>query len=203
MFQCVIFDLSEVLISGLVGIEKELARELDRPEEGLLSCFAGELLEQLLLGRISEERYLAQIVAREGWPIGIEALKAIIRRNFHREVEGAIELLTELDGDYDLALLSDHAVEWIAYIRSIHPFLERFGHTFFSYELGGLKREPATFCRVLDMLQVAAEECLFIDDSPKNIGAAESAGIPSIRFRNAGQLEAELVRRWVLRPGGG
>jgi FMN phosphatase YigB (HAD superfamily) len=196
--QCIIFDLSEVLISGLVGIEKVLAQELDIPESELLSCFAGDLLERLLLGSISEETYLARIVDREKWPIGIERLKMIIRRNFHREVEGAIDLLAVLSMCNDLVLLSDHALEWVAYIRAIHPFLGMFRHTFFSHDLGGLKTEAETFCRVLDSVRVPAEACLFIDDNPTNVSTARAVGIPSIRFVDAQHLTADLIRMRVL-----
>jgi FMN phosphatase YigB (HAD superfamily) len=198
MVQCIIFDLSEVLISGLVGIEKDLALELDIPEKELLSCFAGNLLERLLLGSISEETYLARIVDREKWPVGIERLKAVIRRNFHREVEGAIDLLAVLSMCTDLVLLSDHALEWVTYIRSIHPFLELFRQTFFSYELGGLKTEAETFYRVLDSLRMPAEACLFVDDNPRNVSTARAVGIPSVCFVDAGHLAADLIRRRVL-----
>jgi len=36
MIKCIIFDLSEVLIAGLVGIEKALAQELPVPENEIL-----------------------------------------------------------------------------------------------------------------------------------------------------------------------
>jgi hypothetical protein len=40
-----IFDLSEVLIYGLVGVEKNLATVLHLPESEILNCFAGQLEE--------------------------------------------------------------------------------------------------------------------------------------------------------------
>jgi FMN phosphatase YigB (HAD superfamily) len=192
MVQCIIFDLSEVLVAGLVGIEKYLSGELAMPEDAILPCFAGSLLEELLVGSISEDRYLAQIVAREGWRIEFARLKAAIRRNFHNEVEGAIEIVMDLASGYDLALLSDHAREWVSYIQSIHPFLQVFGQTFFSYDLRRTKKDPETFWEVLRALAVSPGECLFIDDNPENVIVAESVGIQGIRFINAEQLADEL-----------
>jgi len=192
MARTIIFDLSEVLISGLVGIEKVLSRELALPEDKILPCFGGSWLEELLVGDISEETYLTRIVAREKWPIDVARLKAVIRGNFHHQVEGTIGLLMELAGRHCLALLSDNAREWVAYIRSVHPFLEVFQRTFFSYDLKGLKKDPATFSAVLDAMSASPGECLFIDDNPLNVSAAESAGIPSIHFLSAEQLAAEL-----------
>jgi putative hydrolase of the HAD superfamily len=92
-------------------------------------------------------------------------------------------------------LLSDHAEEWIAYIRSVHPFLRLFRRTFFSYELGRLKSDAAVFSQVLQALSIPARRCLFIDDNPANVAVAQSVGLRAIRFVNAEQLASEL-RRW-------
>jgi FMN phosphatase YigB (HAD superfamily) len=195
MIRCIIFDLSEVLIAGLVGIEKTLSLELPVPEDEILPCFAGRWLEELLVGNISEKAYLNRIIAREGWQIDVVTLQAAIRHNFHKMVEGAVDILMALAYSYELALLSDHAREWVSYIKPIHPFLQVFGRTFFSYDLKTLKNDPQTFLHVLDVMSVSPDECLFIDDNPANVRVARSVGIPGIRFVNAGQLAAELDGR--------
>jgi HAD superfamily hydrolase (TIGR01509 family) len=192
VIQCIIFDLSEVLIAGLVGVEEELSQVLPVPEEQILRCFGGDWLEELLVGDISEDAYLKHIIAKERWQIGCARLKTAIRNNLHKEVAGSLAILTELASRYELVLLSDHAREWIAYIKSIHPFLERFKHTFFSYDLGRTKRDPEAFLTVLRVMSVRPHRCLFIDDNPDNVTVAESVGIPGIRFVNAEQLAAAL-----------
>jgi FMN phosphatase YigB (HAD superfamily) len=195
--QCIIFDLSEVLIAGLVGVEKELSRLLLLPEDRILNAFGGDRFEELLVGRISEDAYLEHLIAREGWRIRLAPLKAAIRRNFHREVAGAVSLLRDVASCHPVALLSDHAAEWSAYIQGIHPFLQMFDHAFFSYELRRTKADPQTFVQVLDVLSLPPASCLFVDDNPTNVGVAESVGVPGIRFRSAGQLVAELRLRGV------
>ena len=192
MIQCIIFDLSEVLIAGLVGVEEELSRVLPVPKEQILPCFGGDWLEELLVGNISEDTYLKHIIVRERRKVGTTRLKTAIRNNLHKEVAGSLAILTELASRYELALLSDHAREWIAYIKSIHPFLKRFKHTFFSYDLRRTKRDPAAFLQVLDATSVPPHRCLFIDDNPNNVTVAESVGISGIRFVSAEQLAAEL-----------
>jgi FMN phosphatase YigB (HAD superfamily) len=197
MAQCIIFDLSEVLIAGLVGVETELAGLLLLPEDVILSSFGGARFVELLVGRISEDTYLEHLIAREGWQIRLAPLKAAIRRNFHREVWGAVSLLRDVASRHRVALLSDHAAEWIAYIRGVHPFLRVFDHAFFSYELGRTKDDPQTFVQVLDALSLPPASCLFVDDNPKNVRVAASVGMPGIRFRGAGQLASELRLRGV------
>jgi FMN phosphatase YigB (HAD superfamily) len=197
MTQCIIFDLSEVLIAGLVGVEKELSPALSIPEHEILPCFLDSLFEDLLLGNISEETYLKHLIAKEGWPLDISSLQGAIRRNFHHEVEGSISILMDLAADYELVLLSDHVMEWVAYIRSIHPFIQVFEQAFFSYDLRGTKRDPETFSRVLDLLSVSPTDCLFVDDNPANVRVAESVGLGGIRFVNAEQLATEFGVRLV------
>jgi FMN phosphatase YigB (HAD superfamily) len=197
MTQCIIFDLSEVLIAGLVGIEKELSRELAIPEQEILPCFVDGVFEQLLVGSIPEEVYLAHVLAKGRWPTDVARLKAAIRRNFHNTVEGTLDILTELACGYELALLSDHAREWISYIKAVHPFMGIFRHAFFSFDLKGTKDDPATFVKALDSISISPEECLFVDDNPANVRVAESIGIPCIRFLDAEQLAADLGARGV------
>jgi HAD superfamily hydrolase (TIGR01509 family) len=197
MIECIMFDLSEVLIAGLVGVEKELSQVLPVPEEQILRCFGGDWLEELLVGDITEDAYLEHIIAREKWEIGTASLKKAIRLNFHREVAGSLPILTALASKYRLVLLSDHAREWIAHIKSIHPFLKRFDHTFFSYDLKRTKKDPRAFLTVLDATSIPSHRCLFVDDNPNNVNVAESVGIPGIRFVNAEQLAAELRSRRV------
>jgi FMN phosphatase YigB (HAD superfamily) len=181
-----------VLIAGLVGIEKPLALQLHLPEEQVLPAFAGDLFDALLCGEISEDVYLQHIIDRHAWSISPDALKRVIRRNFHQRVPGMESLLGRLAIDQELVLLSDHAAEWVAYIRSIHPFLRLFKAQFFSFELKQTKREPSTFHTVLEAIHRAPQECLFIDDSLTNVRVAQGAGIRGIRFVNAEQLRAEL-----------
>ena len=193
-----IFDLSEVLIMGLVGIEKPLSHLLDMPENEILPGFAGELLQKICRGEISEDYYLQEIVAKQNWQIEIEQLKRIIRENFHQEVEGTKEILSKLADKNEVILLSDHAREWVATIKEIHSLFELFNTVFFSYELGGTKKEPQTFRKVLQQMNYRAQECWLIDDSATNIKVAASVGINGIQFTNAKQLQDTLVHQLLI-----
>jgi FMN phosphatase YigB (HAD superfamily) len=197
MLQCIIFDLSEVLIAGLVGIEKQLSHELLVPEDGILPCFAGNWREELFVVNISEDAYLRQVIARGNWDISTARLKRVIRDNFHNEVGGTLSILTALAPKYELVLLSDHAREWVVYIRTIHSFLEIFQRTFFSYDLRRTKKDSQAFSMLLDTMSISPRDCLFIDDNARNVGVAESVGIPGIHFVGAAQLAVELERRQI------
>ena len=78
MIRYIIFDLSEVLIAGLVGVEKALSRELRVPEDSIWPCLGGRLFYDLLVGNISEEAYLSGIIRRERWAISTALPLAVI-----------------------------------------------------------------------------------------------------------------------------
>jgi FMN phosphatase YigB (HAD superfamily) len=194
MIRTMIFDLSEVLIAGLVGIEKSLSTRLRIRENLVLPAFGGDHLEDVLCGRITEDYYLTQITRRQGWDISVDELKDVIRANLERRVPGMDAVLGRLSVRRDLVLLSDHAIEWVEYVRSVHPFLRVFRAQFYSCELGQTKREPSTFRRALREIDREPHECLFIDDYHKNIAVATSEGIRSILFESAEQLSRELTK---------
>lgn len=192
MMRTIIFDLSEVLVAGLVGVEKSLSKQLQLPEDMVLAAFGGRLLEDLCCGRLSEDAYLARIIEQQRWDVSIQPLKRLIRQNLHRRVPGMEDIVAHLAQEYELILLSDHVVEWVEYIRTIHPFLKVFRDQFFSFETGQTKGKASTFHKVLEAIGRKPQECLFIDDNPTNIRAATAVGITSIRFTGVEGLAVEL-----------
>ncbi len=196
--QYIIFDLSEVLIHGVVCFEESIAREIGVTAQTSATAFGGPHLRALLEGSIGEDRYLAEVSAKNAWTIAPERLKALIRQNFNATLPETIEIARQLSHSYRLALLSDHAREWASYIIATHKFLDDlFVCKLFSFEIGCTKREPRMFHALLAMLSAAPGQCLFIDDNPWNVEVARSVGIDSIQFLDAGQLRGELHERGI------
>ncbi len=197
MRRCVIFDLAEVLIAGLPRCEEELAPVFGISPAEVLPGLRGELMWAYNRGELSEDEYWARTCERNGWRGDVGRAKAVLRRNFHRKVPGTEEVLRELAGRHRVFLLSDHGREWIDYIRGVHGFFALFERRFFSFELGSIKTEPATFGKVLAAIGAPAGECLFIDDHRPNVETAARLGIPGIVFTDAAALRAELAARGV------
>ncbi len=192
MITTIIFDLSEVLISGLIGIEKELAPLVNLSGEDFLVGLWRDSFWELLKGKISEDEYLDDVFERNKWAADKSTFKDIIRKNFHNEVGGMIELVEKLSKDYKLILLSDHAKKWIEYINKIHPFLNLFDKKYFSFQSGEIKREKRAFKLLLKENNLNPSDCIFIDDSPANIKAAEEVGLEVILFKDIEQFKRDL-----------
>lgn len=194
----IIFDLSEVLISGLCGVEEPIALRFGSLPSEALSAFGGDLLIQICRGELSEETYLKSIIANTGWNISVDELKKLIRFNFSRKVAGMDNLLEQLAAQYELVLLSDHAKEWVEHIHELHPHLGVFKTKVYSFQIGQTKREPSTFRRLLTMINRRSEECVFIDDSISNVERARSVGIQAFHFTDVKTLSDDLQRASLL-----
>ncbi|MCR5840744.1 MAG: HAD-IA family hydrolase, partial [Bacteroidales bacterium] len=55
-----------------------------------------------------------------------------------------------------------------------------------------MKPDPALYRILLDRYGLRGEECIFIDDNPRNAAGGESLGIRGIVFRDAEQLRIAL-----------
>ena len=161
-------------------------------EGDFLKSLWTDSFKDLMKGKISEDEYLTDVIERNGWRTDKELFKTVIRKNFHNKVGGMTELIEELNKNYKLILLSDHAKEWVEYIDKIHPFLNLFDKKYYSFQSGEIKREKRAFKLLLNENNLLCEECLFIDDSPTNVKTAEDLGINAFFFKDIEQLKREL-----------
>jgi HAD superfamily hydrolase (TIGR01509 family) len=198
MIEVIIFDLSDVLLTGLTGIERTLGQVLHVPEDQVLSQFRGLSMLEYLVGKCSEDDYLKGLKQEYSWPVEIDEIKKLIRLHFKNTIPGMKEIIENLAEKYPLYLLSDHGREWIEFIEEEHPFLQLFKHRFYSFDLKTRKRDPETYQKVLSEINVCAEVCLFIDDRPMFFQVAQKIGMNVIHFKYSVQLIEELKNYSII-----
>ncbi len=208
MIKNIIFDLSEVIISGYRGIEEVVLesqygtfenQKILENEVDLDSMRENETFLNLLRGKLTEEEYLNHVLKNKNWNVSVEQLKIAIRQNLNQPIPGTMEIIKELkEGKYQLILLSDHAREWMKYIEENNKDLEIFDKKIFSYDIGAVKSDEQTFKIVLEQAGIVADETLFIDDYEKNAKNAEAVGIHGIVFENAEQLRKILSSEYHI-----
>ena len=200
MIKNIIFDLSEVIISGYHETEKIIERQYAIPEEEFKKqkLFKYEYFLDLMRGDLSEEEYLEELLQGTNWNLSLEQLKIAIRQNLNQPVPGTMEIVKELKGKYQLILLSDHAREWMEYIEENNKDLNIFDQKIFSYDIGAVKSDEQTFKTVLEKTGIVADETLFIDDYDKNVKKKKKVGIHGIVFENAEQLRKRLSSEYNL-----
>ena len=109
-------------------------------------------------------------------------------------IHGSVQIFRELkdSGKYKTYALTNWQAGLfdIALVR--YNFLHWFDGRVVSGEEKMRKPFPQFYQRLLDRYHVKASEAVFIDDSLRNIKAAEEMGIKSIHFQNPDQLRKEL-----------
>lgn len=111
----------------------------------------------------------------------------IIRRVYKKRWEdyfvewrSATRALKELSKDYDIYLLSNQSTDEKKHVIS-YPFVKLVKGAFFSCDIHRMKPDSACFEAFLKEYHLKAEECLFIDDSARNIAAAKRLGFICLR----------------------
>lgn len=97
-----------------------------------------------------------------------------------------------------LALLSNMNYEGAARVRDTLPRVELFDHLTLSCELRLMKPDAAIYESCLEGLGVQPGECLFVDDSQKNVEGAHAVGMHSFRFIDEEQFFGELETFYEL-----
>ena len=103
-----------------------------------------------------------------------------------------LNLAKELSKKYYLALLTNNIEDWFEEERKLHKLDEIFSKIITSYEEEICKPDPESYSRTLKMIGFSGEDCVFIDDSRRNLPTAQEFGIHTIHFENLTQLKEEL-----------
>ena len=115
-------------------------------------------------------------------------------------IHGTVEIFRQLKdgGKYKIYALTNWQAGLfdIALVR--YNFLHWFDGRVVSGEEKMRKPFPQFYQKLLDRYHVKPGEALFIDDSLRNVKAAQELGIKSIHFQNPEQLKAELKKEGLI-----
>lgn len=124
--------------------------------------------------------------------------------------QNKLDCLLRLKRHYNICLLSNINPFMIAWAESDgfspdhHSIKHYFNSLYYSYELKDYKPAPSIFQKMLRQGNMLAEECLFLDDSPRNIQAAAELGMHTMLIGKdedwVERLEATLVSISAITP---
>jgi 5-amino-6-(5-phospho-D-ribitylamino)uracil phosphatase len=210
MIKTVIFDMGGVIITldeneaGKRFIElgmKEFAEKMDPYKQVGLN---GQLEE----GKISEEEYRREVCKKIGREVTFEELQHCWLGYMKEIPERNLVTLRNLKKQgYRVILLSNtnpYVSAWVdseAFSGDGHPIGDYFDAMYRSYEVKYMKPDENFFRYVLSQEQIMPEECLFIDDGPRNCCSASELGLFTLVFPKH-YLLVELCKRltWQAMP---
>jgi 2-haloacid dehalogenase len=115
------------------------------------------------------------------------------------EIRETVAILRRLKRQgYALYGLSNWSAETFPIARKKHSFFDLLDDMVISGSVGLIKPDPEIYRYLLNKTKRKADECLFIDDSEKNVLAARQLGFAAVHYQSPVQLEAELSRLGIL-----
>lgn len=196
MIKAVIFDYGSVL-SRTLDPEPRAAweRKLGLASGGLQRAVHNDSSWiEAQCGRITVEAYWYTV----GTTLGITAAEtAALRTAFYRGDVLNDELVRRIDhlraAGLRLGLLSNFSPE-LRMLLEQQDLLHRFDHITISAEIGVMKPNAAAYRAILDMVALPANTCIFVDDQPVNVEAAQTLGLHGIVFRDNASCLAAIDR---------
>lgn len=149
-------------------------------------------------GRLTADAYWQDVGVRLGLS---PAATARLRTDFYRGDRRNDELVARIEqlraAGCRLGILSNFSLE-LHVLLAQHDLWRYFDHIAISAELGVMKPQAAAYEAILTLLDLPAHACIFIDDTPANVEAAQALGFHGIVFRDNASCLAALNR---LLPG--
>ncbi len=204
MVEYILFDLCEVYIQGVVGVQHKIGAELGlAPTDVVPGHLGGNHFHELLRGQRTEDSYWREIMDTRDYPQTtgdgeptLDFLKRVVRENFRDLNNGVGDLLEQLSqGTVPIGLLSDHGEEWVEYVETKFPLEALFGsRRSYSFEMGRTKKDPRSFSETLRRFEFEPTRTLFVDDRGPNLVSAQAAGVGYVHLFRSSELLSEALR---------
>ncbi|MBE6656061.1 MAG: HAD family phosphatase [Ruminococcaceae bacterium] len=188
MIKNIVFDFGRVI----VDFEETKMTRAYVKDESMVETVRDTVFDRLYwdrldLGTITDDELKACVAARLPKEF-VSAAHAVYNRWIHHidpipGIEDAVRTARErAEGLYLLSNISIKFAEEYKQNPAIDRILSLFDGLVFSGPLHMIKPDARIFHYLLDTYGLKADECLFIDDSPKNIAGAQKLGIQTYLF---------------------
>jgi len=196
----VIFDLGNVLIGwDPRRLYRQLIADEERMEWFLREVCNSAWNEQQDAGRPWAE---ATALLRTRFPEHAELIDAYHlrwRETLVGPIEESIAVLAELKArGVRLLALTNWSQETFPIARELYPFLQWFEGIVVSGEERLVKPDPRIYQTLLKRYAVEPARALYIDDSMRNVAAAQALGLRGWWFRDAFGLREHLIELGLL-----
>jgi putative hydrolase of the HAD superfamily len=146
---------------------------------------------------------IAQGCGAELTDVGVAELVRLDNQQWGRANPEAIAFMRQVHAaGLRTAVLSNIQPEMLRFVQATHPWMNDFDVRVYSCEIGIAKPTPQIFLHSARVLEVQAEDCLFLDDRQNNVEGARQAGMQAVRFEwpeSLIMLRAELSAAGCLR----
>ena len=193
ILRAIFFDLGGVILRTEYQAPRErLAERLNMTYEDINKIvFESETARKASLGEVRVDEHWRAVMRRLRLPAS-EA-KTIRAEFFAGDVidRDLLNFIRSLRPHYKTGVISNAWGDLRDYIVK-HQFDDAFDTLIISAEIGMMKPQPRIYQLALKQARVEAKEAAFVDDTPKNVEAANALGMHGILFRDPAQVAENL-----------
>ena len=199
--KAVFFDMGGVLLplfpEKCMDAYRELAGFTDI-EKYLDPCHQHGIFLDIEAGRMELDTFFKECLSHCRPGTTIETLYRCQEQFFGTPQQEDVSLVKELAQKYDVFMLSNNN----AFSMQMHvpnfenaglPLQTSFKKLFFSHEMKLLKPHPEIYLQAINGSGYKADECLFIDDSQRNVDGALAVGMHAVLYRPGAESLRTLV----------
>ncbi|MEM1321220.1 MAG: HAD family phosphatase [Bacteroidota bacterium] len=199
----IIFDLGGVLIDwNPRHLYRKIFEKEEEMEHFLHHICTQDWNEQQDAGRSTREAADILIPQFPDYQAQIEAFYGRWEEMLAGPIQGTVDILDALckDGRYEMLALTNWSAETFPIAQQRYAFLRWFEDILVSGKVKLKKPDPRIYQMLIDRHQLQPEEAVFIDDSARNIKAAQDLGIHGIHFTSPAQLRSALAELGIHLP---
>lgn len=144
------------------------------------------------LGHLTNQEFLEYL----GYEIPGATMKDYLK-NYLTLDEEFIPFAENCSKKMDFCLLSNDVLEWSEFLTDYYHMNQYFKEKIVSGEVHMRKPDKEIFLHTLERLKAKPGECIFVDNSVKNLLAAEKIGIHTILFnRDVEEYDGKVVNNF-------
>jgi 2-haloacid dehalogenase len=197
----IIFDLGGVLIDwNPAYVFDKLIEDEEKRRQFFAEICTSAWNEEQDAGRSLQEATQLLVDQYPEWQEYIEAFYGRWEEMLGGPIDETVDIFRQLkkSGKYKLYALTNWSAELFPVALRKYDFLHWFDGRLVSGEEKTRKPFPEIYQLTVDRFNINKNEALFIDDNVRNAEAAQTFGIPTIRFQSPAQLREELEARQIL-----
>ncbi len=198
MIKAVIFDWGGVIApnpgGGWLGV---LADMLDTTVQDLLPHWHAAHYEDLSRGTIDEAEFFRLFEVSLDRPSPSDVSRIWVDGSAFSPWPKMLTFIQKLKNEgYRVALLSN-TVKPMSLVARQKGLYNTFDPVILSDAIGAAKPEIAPYQQMLDTLRLNADECIYIDDLPKNLVPAEKLGMVTVLASEDPKQTIALIERAI------
>lgn len=141
------------------------------------------MFQKVQIGEVTSEEFMTSL----GYQEPVESMKDYLKK--HLTLDPQFKAFAEhVSRVMDIVLISNDVSEWSAFLTEYHGLNLFFTDKIISGEVHMRKPEKRIFSYALEKMKRAGKDCVFVDNSSKNLLAAKSMGISTVLFNRDFEL---------------